>query len=70
MATLRLFRHDTALPGDDGITWGEVVAWFSELVTRLDRGDLAGVAEAQAEMDRLGFKVSLRLPVRSGEAHR
>jgi hypothetical protein len=68
MATLRLIRPEAIPPADDGGSWGELVAWFSELVIRLDRGDLPGVAEAQAEMEQFGFFVTYRRRPRRGKA--
>ena len=65
MATLKLIRPEAA-PPDDGGTWGELVAWFSELVNRLDKGDLEGAAEAKAAMARHGFRVSFRRRPRAG----
>ncbi len=62
MATLRLIRPERS-PGDDGSgTWGELVAWFSELVICLDRGDLAGAVEAQEHIQRYGFRITFRRP--------
>ncbi len=66
MATLKLIRPEATPPADDGGTWGELVAWFSELVNRLDKGDLAGAAEAQAAMARQGFRVTFRRRPRAG----
>ena len=62
MAILRLRRPAAALPDDaDGAgTWAELVAWFSELVLCLDRGDLSGAVEAQVQIERHGFKVTFR----------
>jgi hypothetical protein len=68
MATLRLIRPEAVPPDDDGGSWGELVAWFSELVIRFDRGDIPGVAEAQAEMERFGFFVTYRRRPRRGKA--
>jgi hypothetical protein len=67
MATLRLIRAEAIPPEDDGGSWGELVAWFSELVIRFDRGDISGVAEAQAEMERFGFFVTYRRRPRRGK---
>jgi hypothetical protein len=47
-------------PADDAGSWGRLVAWFSEMVRHLDRGDLASAAGAQAELERHGFRVTYR----------
>jgi hypothetical protein len=58
MAILKLRRPETTAAGAG--TWGELVAWFSEMVLRLDRGDLAGAVSAQAEIERHGFRITYR----------
>jgi hypothetical protein len=60
MANLKLRRPEDIGPSDRAGTWGELVAWFSELVLCLDRGDLPGAVEAQSRIERHGFKVSYR----------
>ena len=66
MAMLRLSRPGSTVPRDGNGSWGELVAWFSELVRRLDKGDLAGAVEAQAHIEQFGFKVTYRRLRRSG----
>lgn len=66
MAILKLRRPETATAADDAGSWGALVAWFSELVLRLDRGDLVGAAEAQAEIEQHGFRVTFRRRPRTG----
>jgi hypothetical protein len=71
MAILQLRRPETASAENGAGTWGELVAWFSEMVLRLDRGDLAGAASAQAEIEKHGFKITYRrLPRKPGEVAR
>ena len=41
-------------------TWTMLVAWFSEFVNHLDRGDLIGAKRCQEEIERHGFKISFR----------
>lgn len=60
MTTLRLQGAGRRKRSTEAGSWGHLVAWFSELVLRLDNGDLAGAAEAQAEIERHGFKISFR----------
>ena len=57
---LQLILPESSPIEDDGGTWGELVAWFSELVIRLDKGDMAGVIIAQSHIERHGFTVTFR----------
>ena len=59
MAILRLVRSGEATDEGAG-TWGDLVAWFSQMVTCLDRGDIAGAAEAQVQIERFGFRITYR----------
>lgn len=62
MAILRLIRPEAGSSDDGGGTWGELVAWFSELVLCLDKGDLAGAVHAQSRIERHGFRITYRRP--------
>jgi len=66
MAILRL-RRPAAMPDAGEGTWAELVAWFSELVLCLDRGDLSGAVEAQTQIEQHGFKVTFRRRPRSAK---
>lgn len=61
MDTLKFRAKRPAREADNGPgSWADLVAWFSELIIRLDRGDLVGAVEAQREIERHGFKVTYR----------
>ena len=67
MAVLKLRRPEDDGPSNRAGTWGELVAWFSELVISLDRGDLPGAVEAQSRIEQHGFKVTYRRTRRAAE---
>jgi hypothetical protein len=60
MAILKLKRLPENPPEDAGGSWGDLVAWFSEMVIRLDKGDLAGAVEAQERIEKFGFEIKYR----------
>ncbi len=53
---------DSARPDDSP------VAWFSELIIAIERGDFSQAAHAQRELDRLGWTVNRRTSRREGKA--
>lgn len=61
MSTLKIHGDDVEkVAGVEPGSWGYLVAWFSELVDRLDKGNLPGAVEAQKELEEHGFKVTFR----------
>jgi hypothetical protein len=60
MSILKMKRLPKEPPEDAGGSWGALVAWFSEMILCLDKGDLAGAVEAQERIERFGFEIKYR----------